>query len=187
MSPEIAGWIAARWRWAVDYGRLMVQKSHSQPPAMVLKPCKQWDKLPTLTGAGFLNNQQYVGKTHRLGSVWEAPGVDFKDVGCTDMHFVVFWCCMCAGCVLLVPHHGVFFAEVAKNMDRSLYRRLKSKNTKGCQRCIVRISSMHGLWCTMDVLCYTMVLFFIIAKSRNLFQTWKLEMFRSHFFGHSAI
>ena len=92
-----------------------------------------------------------------------------------------FWCCMCAGCVLLVPHHGVFFAEVAKNMDRSLYRRLKSKNTKGCQRCIVRISSMHGLWCTMDVLCYTMVLFFIIAKSRNLFQTWKLEMFRSHF------
>ena len=27
---------------------LMVQKSHSQPPGMVLKPCKQWDILPFL-------------------------------------------------------------------------------------------------------------------------------------------
>ena len=34
-------------------------KSHSQPPGMVLKPCKYWDKLPTSTGAGFLNHQQY--------------------------------------------------------------------------------------------------------------------------------
>ena len=30
-----------------------------QPPGMVLKPCKYWDKLPTSTGAGFLNHQQY--------------------------------------------------------------------------------------------------------------------------------
>ena len=25
-----------------------------------IKPCKYWDKLPTATGAGFLNHQQYV-------------------------------------------------------------------------------------------------------------------------------
>ena len=25
-------------------------ESHSQPPGMVLKPCKKWDKLPTSTG-----------------------------------------------------------------------------------------------------------------------------------------
>ena len=40
---------------------LMVQKSHSQPPGMLLKPCKSWDKLPTSTGdfTGFLNHQHY--------------------------------------------------------------------------------------------------------------------------------
>ena len=28
------------------YLQLMVQKSHLQPPGMVLKPCKEWDNLP---------------------------------------------------------------------------------------------------------------------------------------------
>ena len=29
---------------------LMVQKSQGQPPGMLLKPCKPWDKLSTSTG-----------------------------------------------------------------------------------------------------------------------------------------
>ena len=40
----------------------MVQKSCENPPGMFLKTCKQWDDLPTSTGArGFLNHQQYLG------------------------------------------------------------------------------------------------------------------------------
>ena len=56
-------WPQLRVVWGdVGFGQLllMVQKSQGQPPGMVLKPCKSWDKLPTSTGAtaGFLNHQQ---------------------------------------------------------------------------------------------------------------------------------
>jgi len=42
----------------------MVQKSGQQPPGMVLKPYKQWDKLPTVwTGAGISAINSIKGKS----------------------------------------------------------------------------------------------------------------------------
>ena len=39
----------------------MLQKSGEKTTGwMVPKPCKYWDKLPTSSGAGFLNHQQYI-------------------------------------------------------------------------------------------------------------------------------
>jgi len=34
-----------------------------------IKHCKYWDKLLTSTGAGFLNNQQYVSAAGRLSGL----------------------------------------------------------------------------------------------------------------------
>ena len=49
------------------------------PPGMLLNPCKYWDKLPTSTGAGFLNHLFFVNGP---GSTWEnSPKVTFSRQG----------------------------------------------------------------------------------------------------------
>ena len=62
------GWVEANHQLGVPTLNIIMQcyshmfflwycwwfRNPKQPPGMVLKPCKSWDKLPTSTGAGFL-------------------------------------------------------------------------------------------------------------------------------------
>ena len=47
---------------------LMVQKSPSQPPGMVQKPCKEWNKLPTSTGERRISEPPTVSTRNCHGS-----------------------------------------------------------------------------------------------------------------------